>query len=177
VTFAKILTATALLLLWTQPLQSQDPGSADRQAAAAALALLEARGDLPEVWVTAPFEILAGDNFFQRFLEPLRGTRVEASRDPSIPIALFNCDDTRCLGTEEPIPLMVSRLESDERGVTMIVYRPWVSPGREPSVSFGIYDYRVRVEGLGTDQLSVRLLQAGAYTLRAPLPTDPRPSG
>jgi hypothetical protein len=173
VTFAKTLTATALLLLWAHPLHSQEPGLADGQAAAAALALLEARGDLPEAWVAAPFERLAGDRSFER----RRGTYVHPSRGAVQPRSLFTCDATRCVATEEPVPLMVSRLESDERGVTMIVYKPSISPGREHPLIFAIYDYRVRVEGLGTDEMSVRLLQAGALTVRAPQTSDPRPSG
>lgn len=168
------LMVAMLVIVWAQPLHSQEPSAADRQAAVAALALLEAGGHLPEEWIAAPAEIVEGDGSLPDFLERRAESLIDPSGERPAPIGLFTCDATRCVVSEGPVPVMVQRLESDERGITLLVHSPSISPGGENPPTFSFYDFMVRVEGLGTDELVVRLLQRAATLMRAPQPSDPR---
>lgn len=171
---ATTLMTAVLMLAPAQLLRAQESSVTDRQAAAAALALLEARGDLPSDWIAAPAEIIEGDGSFEDSFDKRPGVYVDPSRERAVPIGLFTCDASRCVAAPGPIPVMVRRLESDERSVTLLVDRPSVSPGIENAVSFDLNHFMMRVEGLGTEELVVQLLERSASRWRAPQPSDHR---
>ena len=157
-----ILASAAIALVCAESLRAQGLADSDRQAAAAALALLDARGHLPERWVAAPFEIMPGDHYHDKarlpYLHPA----------PAVPetkaLLTWEAGQWRFTG-DEPIPVMVRRRAVDREGITLVVEVPEISPH---SVEYAIKFYSVRVEGLGTDELSVRIVQESVGHRRIP---------
>src|SRR5690606_25369644 len=83
---ATTLTVAVLMLGPAQLLRAQETTATDRQAAAAALALLEARGDLPSDWIAAPAEIVEGDGSFEDSFDKRPGVYIDGSRERAAPI-------------------------------------------------------------------------------------------
>lgn len=161
-----ILAAAAVALVCAEALPAQGAADVDRQAAAAALTLLEARGHLPERWVAAPFEIIPGDGHLER--ARLRYLHPEPAVPETKALLTWEGGQWRFTG-DEPIPVMVLKQAADSEGITVLVLVPEIAPHW---TSYAVHLYTMRVEGLGTDELSVRIVQEAVADAVIPRPGD-----
>ncbi len=120
----------------------------EREAAAAAVALLEAEGRLPTLWIAAPFEIRAGEGPGFH-LNPSLGL-VHASREERDPRAVFACDQRECRFLPglpgRSTPVMTRRVSSDASGVTLLVEWPSSSERVGSEVRYAVSHATVRVD-------------------------------
>jgi hypothetical protein len=145
--------AAVVLVSMTAPLtgsldaQTGDSVTAnwEREAAAAALAFLDAEERLPARWVAAPYVTFAG--------RPMGTGRdlpvVHPTREAPATRTLFACDEDRCTFLPDfpggPTPVMTRVTSSDESGVLLLVSWPVVPEELHLGMRYGSYHASVQV--------------------------------